>query len=258
MSASNKISLVQDKVFVPAGPAWIGSDRPGEGPPVQMHIRSFYIDRYPITNRQFADFLGDGGYRRAELWEPEGFRWARDAGLDCPAFWGQSEYAAADQPVTGVSFYEAQAYSRWTGAQLPTEAQWEKAARGADGRTYPWGEEEPQTDFANFAPEFSPVRSAAVSVHEFPHNESPYGCRQMAGNVLEWCIDTFHVDTPACRTGNEYVEVRPGPRRLLKGGSWIAGASRLRAAARFSFPPDFRDNITGFRTVHVAKEEPDS
>lgn len=237
-----------DTVLVPAGPAWVGSDRPLEGPPVEVYVPPFRITRLAVTNAQFLRFLVEGGYRRPQLWDREGLAFAALHDLDRPAYWHDERFNQPAQPVTGVSFFEAEAFARFVGGRLPTEVEWEKAARGCDGRTHPWGDDEPDLSRAHFAPGFVPVAATTRPADDLPRGDSPWGCRQMAGNLFEWCADPFHADGPA-RRGHMQVEVRQSPRRVLKGGAWHTGAQRLRASARWSFTPDLRDNVVGFRIV---------
>jgi formylglycine-generating enzyme required for sulfatase activity len=237
----------QDPILIPQGPALIGADDPGEGPPILLEIPAFWMHRHAVTNQEFRAFLQDGGYRRPEFWDVEALNWLKSDNVTEPAFWSSDLFNQPDQPVTGVSFYEAQAYARWAEARLPTEIEWEKAARGARGARHPWGDEEPDSNRANFAPNFVPLNITPVPVQDCASGDSPYGCRQMAGNVYEWCLDYFHYDTPAHRSPKMLCEYRPSHRRVLKGGSWGSGASRLRTAARWSGPAQLRDNIVGFR-----------
>jgi gamma-glutamyl hercynylcysteine S-oxide synthase len=234
-------------VHIPGGPAWIGADYPGEGPLKLLDVPDFFIGRYAVSNEEFEHFIKDGGYRRPECWGVEDFLPLNALNITEPAFWRDSLFNLPEQPVTGVSFYEAQAYACWAGARLPTEIEWEKAARGTQGASYPWGEEEPDVLRANFAPDFVPVNIAPIKVRDCARGDSPYGCRQMAGNVNEWCADFFHIDTPVRRSPDMLVEQRPSHRRVLKGGSWGSGAARLRASARWSSPAELRDNVLGFR-----------
>lgn len=246
----NAPARFEERVRVDAGFAWIGDDQPGEAPRVRLFVSDFLIDKFAVCNQRYSAFIDDRGYSRPELWTDGGYDWARAEGIDRPAFWNDERFNQADQPVVGVSFYEAAAFARWDGGRLATEIQWEKAARGADGRTFPWGEDEPSEHHATFAPGFIPLQRAPSAVDAHRDGDSPYGCCQMAGNVFEWTLDTFHFDSPSRRrTPGFHVECRPSSRRVLKGGAWTTGASRLRPAARWSYTPDLRDNILGFRLV---------
>lgn len=238
------------RIEVEGGDTWLGGDHPGEGPAIKLPVPPFSIDRCMVSNQEYARFLADGGYRRPELWLPEGYAWVTSTGTDRPAYWEHERFNAPGQPVTGVSFYEAAAYAAWAGGRLPTEVEWERAARGTDARTYPWGEEEPDPDRAHFAPDFSPVEFSTQPVDALPHGDSPWKCRQMSGNLFEWCFDFFHLDTPGRRSAGALVERRPSGRRMLKGGAWTTGAPRLRVSARWSFTPGLRDNVQGFRVAY--------
>ncbi len=246
---------VNDNIItIAAGIALIGSEEIGEGQIQQMKIPMFLLGKFCVTNKEYEQFLIDRGYDRPELWTNEGFTWKQNNGIETPAFWNEHRFMHPDQPVTGVSFFEAQAFCKWVDGRLPSEIEWEKAARGYEGNTYPWGEDEPDLSKANYAPDFVPHRRSPVSVFRFMLNESPFGCRQMAGNVFEWCSDYFHFDTPSHRGSDNYlVEDRPSNRHVLKGGAWTVGAGRLRSAARWSYTPDLRDNILGFRVAFDSK-----
>jgi iron(II)-dependent oxidoreductase len=256
MGTDSKQYICNDRslVHVPPGQVMLGDENPGEGPPKALNVRGFYISRYAVTNDEYREFMQDRGYSRPELWDPEGFIWLQSQRILEPAFWHDDLFNQPDQPVTGVSFYEAQAYARWKNARLPNEVEWEKAARGGDGRLYPWGDEEPDASRANFAPGYVPVNRAPIPVQEREQGDSPYGCRQMAGNVYEWCQDFFQADTPTQRSETNLTETRPSHRRVMKGGSWGSGASRLRSSARWSSPAELRDNIVGCRLCFNAND----
>jgi gamma-glutamyl hercynylcysteine S-oxide synthase len=239
-------------VYVASGTFTIGSERPDESPAVKVALRGFWIGQYPVTNEQFAWFIRGGGYSDESVWTSDAFRWARSNDIREPAFWRDERFNGPEQPVTGVSFHEAAAFARWLGGRLPTEIEWEAAGRSEDGRTYPWGERAPTLRMASFAPGFVPRRRAPSEVRKLRQNVSPFGCRQMAGNVFEWCADFYHFDTPTRRTANSYIEDRPSGRRVLKGGAWTTGDDRIRLAARWSYTPDLRDNILGFRLAFDA------
>lgn len=238
------------RVEVPGGSTWVGGDHPGEGPAMEVEVPAFAIDRCMVSNRDYARFIAGGGYTRQELWLPEALEWLAANNIEGPAYWQDERFNAPDQPVTGVSFYEASAYAAWCGGRVPTEVEWERAARGGDGRIYPWGNEEPDEERAHFAPGFVPVAFGTTPVDDKPGGDSPWGCRQMAGNLFEWCFDFFHADTPGRRAPGALVERRPSGRRILKGGAWTTGSSRMRASARWFYMPGLRDNVQGFRVAY--------
>ncbi len=236
-----------DWIPVPSGVALIGSSLPGEGPRQSLFVSGFLIMKFTVTNRQFQRFVEEGAYRRPEFWDAEAHAALMAAGITEPAYWREANFNRPDQPVTGVSFHEAQAFARWAGCRLPTEVEWQKAAGGPNGFAFPWGDDEPDCNHAHFAPGFVPASSRTREVHDLPMGDSTYRCRQMAGNVHEWCVDFFHYDTPTRRTNSALIEPRPSTRRVLKGGAWTTGSGRLRVAARWSAPANLRDNVVGIR-----------
>ena len=235
--------------YVPAGCYLIGSACPDKSPAAYIQLRAFWIGRDAVTNEQFGWFMRAGGYSNETLWTAEGLNFLREYGVAEPAFWRDSRFNLPRQPATGISFYEAEAFAHWLGGRLPTEAEWEAAGRGPSARTYPWGDELPNLRLASFAPGFVPAQRAPSEVGRFRKNVSPFGCRQLAGNVFEWCSDFFQFDTPRQRAVGQIVERRPSGRRVLKGGAWTTDADRIRLSARWSYTPELRDNILGFRVV---------
>lgn len=237
------------KISIPKGNAIIGSNRVSEGPAISIFVDDFFISKYQISNSNFNLFIKDSGYLKSEYWSNKGWSWRNEMNISEPAFWNNEMYNQPNQPVTGVSFYEAEAYANWLGGRLPTEVEWEKAARGVEGQDYPWGNEPPTLDIANFSPDYVPVEIAAVDIDKYENNVSPFGCQQMSGNLYEWCSDNFHTNTPQVRTEDFVMENRVSRRKVLKGGAWTTDISRLRASSRWSYTPDLRDNIVGFRVV---------
>jgi formylglycine-generating enzyme required for sulfatase activity len=224
------------------------------GGPFQMgaHRRTvlldrFYLARFPVTNRQFAAFLDVTHYKPTDA---EAHRFL--------AHWrnGRCEAALLDHPVVFVSWLDARAYCRWAARRLPTEAEWEKAARGTDGHKFPWGREEPTPELANFghprAKSVSDARAGGtMPVSTWPRAASPYGIEGMAGNVFEWCEDIddpgFYMHGPE-RNPRNTIQLGAAP-CVIRGGSFRYDTRSLRTYARSSFPPTFRLDSVGFRVA---------
>jgi serine/threonine-protein kinase len=182
-------------------------------------LDAFYVDRLPVTNAAYRRFVEVTGHEPPKTWGPP------------------------DHPVTHVSWLDAQAFAAWAGKRLPTEAEWEKAARGTDGRKYPWGRTEPDETRANFGKRArGPVRAGS-----FPDGASPYGVLDLAGNVWEWCDDADDPDFYEKGPARNPRSPSGGGARVVRGGSWLYGARALRTYARTSFAPDVRFAGGGFR-----------
>ena len=234
---------------VPAGNVTIGraEDRPEEGPPHAVTLSPFYMDLTEVTNAQYGKFLEAleaAGNPRAFSHpdEPEG----KD---HTPAFYDDPEFNAPEKPVVGVDWYDAYAYATWAGKSLPTEAQWEAAARagfGGDAPTYPWGDE-PPAGRANFGDEIG----ATAPVGSWPRGATKTGLLDMGGNVQEWCLDwydpAFYASPEA--TAPDPVNAKPSRTRVMRGGHWQSPPERLRCAARSFFFPEGRYDTVGFRCV---------
>jgi formylglycine-generating enzyme required for sulfatase activity len=158
-----------------------------EKPQREVFLSAFWIDVYPVTNGRYRLFLEAGGYDNPSWWQTEGWAWKCRAGIRQPLQWGEAGWDGTDQPVAGVSWYEADAFARWAGRRLPTDAEWEKAARGTTGRRYPWGDRWPTASLVNFA--MGVGRTTPVGL--YPDGKSPYGCHDMAGNVNNWTSDWY-------------------------------------------------------------------
>ena len=161
-------------VCVPEGPFLMGSEtgNADERPQREVTLDAFWIDKYCVTNAQYRAFLED-----TEAFPP-------------PPSFARDDFVGPEQPIVSISWEEANAYARWVGKRLPTEAEWEKAARGTDGRKYPWGEDEPSPGRAVYASTETDIQCPS-NVEAFAASASPCGCVQMAGNVFEWVSDWF-------------------------------------------------------------------
>lgn len=221
-------------VLIPAGPFEMGAAGTqaleDERPRHRVTLDAFQMDLYEVTTAQYGAFLRATGRTAPWQWETV------------------SPVSHSDRPVIGVDWHDADAYCRWVGKRLPTEAEWEKAARGVDGRLYPWGNQVPTNDVANFAlgARFS-YSQVLMPVQSYESGKSPYGLYQMAGNVGEWVSDWY---------GANYYEQSPeanpsGPEqgqfKVLRGGSWSDLPKYLLTYGRFKLPPETRNSYTGFR-----------
>ena len=247
-----------DYVLVPAGAFQMG-DRAGDGlarerPVHAVDLGAFYIGKFEITNREWKKFRDDPGYDDPKFW-PQGHVVPRDQ----VPYWmqpnnhGGGTPGSDDYPVIGVNWDAATAYCAWLSARtgkryrLPTEAEWEKAARGTDGRRYPWGDRIDRS-LANFvgAQTFDTVQP----VGHYVGNASPYGALDMAGNVLEWCQDWYDRDYYAVSPRKNPQGPATGAYRVVRGGSFFVEAPDLRSAARSAAWPSFLGHrMIGFRPV---------
>jgi len=219
--------------LVPAGVFLLGPHRR------EVWLDACYIDRYPVTNLQFSRFLKATGYRPSD---GEAHRFL--------SHWtgGVLPLHLADHPVVFVSWRDARAYCNWAGLRLPTEAEWEKTARGTDGRRYPWGRSAPGAEHAHFNTHPS-KGTAPVSAH--PDGASPYGVEDLVGNVWEWCDDVddaaFYLDGPLRNPRNPAGAERGST--VVRGGAWMFDAPTLKTWSRRSFHPDYRLEMVGFRAA---------
>ncbi len=228
----------------------------------EVEVRPFCMSRAPVTCAEFSQFVDDSGYLRRKWWSAAGWRWREDADAQSPVYWHKSDgqwlqrhYDAEislmpDAPVMHVNWFEAEAYCRWAGRRLPTEAEWEFAAAttrlpGEDKRRYPWGETAPEPRHANLYG----VMNGCADVAAFDAGDSAWGCRQMIGNVWEWTADDFRpypgfVADPY----KEYSEPWFGDHKVLRGGCFATRAGLLRNTWRNFYTADRRDVFAGFRT----------
>jgi len=222
-----KLALVR----VPAGEFLMGSDKgkdpdadDDEQPQHRLRLGEYWIGKYPVTNAQYKAFVDATGYAPPEHWEG-----------------GQIPAGKENHPVVHVSWYEAVAFCEWAGLRLPTEAEWEKAARGTDGRTYPWGNQAPDKQRCNFNRNIGDT----TRVGQYPAGTSPYGCLDMAGNVWEWTSSMNRSYPYRADDGRENLEVARD--RIVRGGSWDDNQRLVRAADRSRNFPENKSDLVGFR-----------
>lgn len=217
-------------VLVPAGEFTMGSseDRPSH----QVYLDAFYMDRFEVTTSRYARFL------QATRRKP-------------PEHWNQVNVVNhGDRPVIGVDWYEANAYCRWSGKRLPTEAEWEKAARGTDGRKYPWGDQPPTPKTANFGKccDWKGYVSLAPA-GSLKAGKSPYGIYDMAGNVYEWVADWYDENYYKSSPNRNPKGPAKGTYKAFRGGSWHSFAKDVRTTMRFGDVPTTQNGTIGFRCV---------
>jgi formylglycine-generating enzyme required for sulfatase activity len=241
-------------VLVPGGIFRMGhangdADESPEGP---VAVGAFFIDRTEISNREYREFIEwlsvSGDHSRCHPEEPAGKSHR-------PHFWGRTgfdRFNAPDHPVVGIDWFDATSYAAWAGKRLPTEAEWEKAARGTDGRLYPWGETFDPARLNSSSGAGDDLQGTAA-VEAYPGGASPYGALSMAGNVSEWCLDTYDEDYYQKRPERNPRNLRPTLGRVLRGGSWKDPRDRIRTSYRNFGRPDRYALYIGFRCARDAR-----
>jgi len=262
---------ITGEVFVPGGPFTMGTDSEAwaldnERPAHQVDVPAFHIDRAAVTNAAYAAFIDAGGYDDPRWWSPAGWDHRQEAGLTAPQHWqrdgggwaattfGRTAPIGPDEPVVHVCFHEAEAFARWAGKRLPTEAEWEKAARydpvSRRSRRFPWGDDPPSPQHANLGQRH--LRPAAAGA--FPAGVSALGVHQLLGDVWEWTSSDFHgYPGFAPFPYREYSEVFFGPDyKVLRGGSFGTDRSAVRGTFRNWDYPIRRQIFSGFRCARDA------
>ncbi|UQU65686.1 ergothioneine biosynthesis protein EgtB [Couchioplanes caeruleus] len=257
---------VDGEVLVPGGPFTMGTDTEpwaldNERPAHTVDVPAFLIDAAPVTNARYAEFIAAGGYDDPQWWSERGWAHRQEAGLTAPMHWrrdgdgwaytrfGRTERVNPGEPVVHVCWFEAEAYAAWAGKRLPTEAEWEKAARHdpATGRSrrYPWGDEAPEPRHANLGQR----HLAPAAVGAYPDGASPLGVHQLIGDVWEWTSSGFHgYPGFAVFPYAEYSQVFfGGDYKVLRGGSFGTDAAACRGTFRNWDHPIRRQIFSGFR-----------
>lgn len=251
-------------IHIPEGTLLMGSDdgEPAEQPVHRVDLPPFSIDRFETTNAEFAAFVvATGHITSAEAtgvgWDWDG-EWREVKGADWrhPHGLASSLQGLERHPVVQVSWIDAQAYCRWRGKRLPTEAEWERAARGDSGRIYPWSNQPPHVG-KRYRASYGSDRCCRAEagdeymftapVGSFPLGRSPFGLEDMAGNVWEWVEDWFDREFYRQSLSENPVNDTPGKRRVIRGGGWGNNPSGLRSTLRHANPPDIGLSMVGFR-----------
>ncbi len=202
----------------------------------------FLLSRYPVTNSQYRVFMDAGGYANRRWWSDEGWTWLQQTGVTEPAYWQVRRWNGPNQPVVGVSFWEAQACCHWARARLPNEREWEAAARGPQGYDYPWG--------GQWEDGICNSREAGLGVTSpvglfLRAAQTQFGLEDLAGNCLEWCDNFYSPD-----------KREDGSPRVLRGGAFWFVAGDLRSSDRVGIQPVYRNRNVGFRCVLAAPRQP--
>jgi formylglycine-generating enzyme required for sulfatase activity len=236
-----RLPFEPDMVGIPAGGFIMGSDQENESPQHEVVLNEYWIGKHPVTNTQYAEFIQQSGHP-----PPKKVGWF---GKKPPA-------KRLDHPVVGVSWYDAVAYCGWLSDQsgrlyrLPSEAEWEKAARSQDGRRYPWGEEWD-------ASRCNHASSGTTAVNAFSAGESPYGCLDMVGNVWEWTSTLWGTDWVVpefaypydAKDGRQNLDAGAMYNRIFRGGSYADTAAQMLCSVRRWYAPDHADKRRGFRAA---------
>jgi formylglycine-generating enzyme required for sulfatase activity len=248
-----------EMILIPAGPFLMGSDKKvdrnaylAELPQRKIHLDAYEIDKFEVTTVQFLKFVLAKGLPPLIDWQYDG---------------GNFQETMVNHPVMHVSWDDADAYCRWAGKRLPTEAEWEKAARGDDGRIYPWGNQMAGLSRSNFGrtglsgpvrdrPERLLLYPPIISVDKYDNAVSPYGIFQMSGNVAEWVADWYDPRYYASAPDRNPKGPENGTQRGFRGGGWIDSTPSVRAAQRNGTDPSTKMNWMGFRCARDVKEAP--
>lgn len=233
-----------------------------ELPEHKVHLNSFSLDKFPVTNGQYMKFIADGGYENYRYWLADGWELVQDKGWNAPLYWKfraeDSSWTKKDfrgvqrldphEPVSNVSYYEADAYAKWARKRLPTEAEWEKAA-GWDEEfqkktLYPWGDERPTSVLANTMDSYLWGPS---KVGSYPQGKSYYGCHQMIGDVWEWTSSEYVLYPGYESKFEEYTDKWAINQKVLRGGCYATPSMQIRNSYRNYFRPHDRILFSGFR-----------
>ncbi len=258
--------LPGEMISIPAGSFLMGNNGhepysySNELPQHSVYLSAYSIGKYEVTRGQYRQFINAGGYTNSSYWSTAGWSWKVSNLRTEPAYWaatqswGSGVFTQTDNhPVVGVSYYEAEAFCKWAGGHLPTEAQWERAARwtGSSARVYPWGDTWNNEYCNNYYDSnlagggYQKYQTAPVGSYSL--YGSPSGCQDMAGNVWEWCKDWYLSNYYSISPSSDPQGPASGSYRVLRGGSWYGDAYFLRCAYRSNLNPYYYYYSIGFR-----------
>ena len=239
------------------------NDTPANGndkPQHTLFLPDYWIGKTPVTNAQFRPFVEGNGYRDERYWTKIGWQWCQEAKIIKPEYWDDKKWNGDAYPVVGVSWFEAVAYCRWLSLQtshefrLPSEAEWEKAARGTDGRIYPWGNTWDAECCNSAKGFFSTLQQYIISqtspVNQYPGGASVYGVLDMAGNASEWITTKWLKPYPyqmEDEWNTDYLEANT--QRVLRGGTYYYEQKDVRGACRYHSDTRSRDDVRGLRVA---------
>ncbi len=205
-----------------------------DGPEHTVYLDAYYIDKYEVTNEQYKKFLEETGHR-------------------IPRCWNDSRFNRLNQPIVGITWDDAVEYATWAGKRLPTEAEWEKAARGTDKRLWPWGNKFDKTKCNVWESQEAGQRDTKP-VGSFENGKSPYGCYDMAGNVWEWCADYYDQNYYLLSPSKNPTGPDTGTQRIIRGGGFLYFGHYTRCTARYRVPWYAQSPQIGFRCVKTAEK----
>ncbi len=263
----NKVPTQDKETLIPGGYFRMGTDidpwaYDNERPSYEVFVEDFFMDTFPVTNGEFLNFMLDQGYSNPQYWTDKGWEWVQSGNIKSPLFWSQDskgswirnrfgweEAIDPQEPVQHVSWYEADAFARWTNKRLPTEVEWEKAAswdpKSNSKARFPWGNADPDDSKANL----NHLRFGPTRIGTYPNSVSKYGIHQMIGDVWEWVGNNF-TPYPGYQSFpyDEYSKVFFGSDyKVLKGGSWASSSQVARNTFRNWDFPQRRQIFSGFR-----------
>lgn len=259
-------SYTGEMIWIPEGSFLMGNNGnekyrfADELPQHDVTLSGYFIGKYEVTRGEYRKFIEAGGYSNPAYWSQEGWKWKRNRTQ--PQYWdavqsfGTGSFTQTDShPVTGISYYEAEAFCNWAGGHLPTEAQWEKAARwtGSRSNVYPWGDTWDAQNCNNIDDDNpaggGDAKNQTAPVGSYTNGASPFGCHDMAGNVWEWCKDWYSSKYYSQSPASDPQGPEIGSLRVLRGGGWGEGGYGMRSAYRRSEAPSNGWFDLGFRVA---------